>query len=224
MWSSHAVSRAPTVLAAGATVPRSTSATSALSAFCASRLVPRKDRDRYCFFPLIGSTPSKARSCHEPGLRSRIEPLTAVPAGRWTADGQLARSTVDGQPRRRSWPVGWTEWMDNRNRTSTFRRPGQPSNPLTRTLSCALGRIRTCDARFRKPTLYPLSYEGGMVARVEDMCGTGPTQSRRHLAPLQPMRGPGRSFTSRTGAPSSIAIPCSVTSNLRSHRRPRPLT
>ena len=25
----------------------------------------------------------------------------------------------------------------------------------------ALGRIRTCDARFRKPTLYPLSYEGG---------------------------------------------------------------
>ena len=24
----------------------------------------------------------------------------------------------------------------------------------------ALGRIRTCDARFRKPTLYPLSYEG----------------------------------------------------------------
>jgi hypothetical protein len=26
---------------------------------------------------------------------------------------------------------------------------------------CALGRIRTCDAGFRKPTLYPLSYEGG---------------------------------------------------------------
>ena len=26
----------------------------------------------------------------------------------------------------------------------------------------ALGRIRTCDARFRKPTLYPLSYEGGI--------------------------------------------------------------
>jgi hypothetical protein len=25
----------------------------------------------------------------------------------------------------------------------------------------APGRIRTCDARFRKPTLYPLSYEGG---------------------------------------------------------------
>ncbi len=26
---------------------------------------------------------------------------------------------------------------------------------------CALGRIRTCDTRFRKPMLYPLSYEGG---------------------------------------------------------------
>lgn len=28
----------------------------------------------------------------------------------------------------------------------------------------ALGRIRTCDARFRKPMLYPLSYEGGTSA------------------------------------------------------------
>jgi hypothetical protein len=39
------------------------------------------------------------------------------------------------------------------------------SNPeMTSCLSILLGapgRIRTCDARFRKPTLYPLSYEGG---------------------------------------------------------------
>jgi hypothetical protein len=27
----------------------------------------------------------------------------------------------------------------------------------------ALGRIRTCDTRFRKPMLYPLSYEGGIA-------------------------------------------------------------
>jgi hypothetical protein len=27
----------------------------------------------------------------------------------------------------------------------------------------ALGRIRTCDTRFRKPMLYPLSYEGGRM-------------------------------------------------------------
>jgi hypothetical protein len=30
---------------------------------------------------------------------------------------------------------------------------------------CALGRIRTCDTRFRKPMLYPLSYEGGAGRR-----------------------------------------------------------
>jgi hypothetical protein len=35
--------------------------------------------------------------------------------------------------------------------------------PPTRTLqrNCAPGRNRTCDTRFRKPLLYPLSYEGG---------------------------------------------------------------
>ena len=31
---------------------------------------------------------------------------------------------------------------------------------------CALGRIRTCDTRFRKPMLYPLSYEGGGSKRT----------------------------------------------------------
>ena len=30
----------------------------------------------------------------------------------------------------------------------------------TTTTDGALGRIRTCDTRFRKPMLYPLSYEG----------------------------------------------------------------
>jgi site-specific DNA recombinase len=29
----------------------------------------------------------------------------------------------------------------------------------------ALGRIRTCDTRFRKPVLYPLSYEGRSKAK-----------------------------------------------------------
>ena len=38
---------------------------------------------------------------------------------------------------------------------------GQPfDSRLLNTSLSALGRIRTCDARFRKPTLYPLSYEG----------------------------------------------------------------
>jgi hypothetical protein len=30
----------------------------------------------------------------------------------------------------------------------------------------APGRIRTCDARFRKPMLYPLSYEGWTLVRA----------------------------------------------------------
>jgi hypothetical protein len=30
----------------------------------------------------------------------------------------------------------------------------------------APGRIRTCDARFRKPMLYPLSYEGLTLVRA----------------------------------------------------------
>ncbi len=30
---------------------------------------------------------------------------------------------------------------------------------------CAPGRIRTCDTRFRRAVLYPLSYEGGASAK-----------------------------------------------------------
>ena len=33
----------------------------------------------------------------------------------------------------------------------------------------ALGRIRTSDTRFRKPVLYPLSYEGG-VGHASERC------------------------------------------------------
>jgi len=59
-----------------------------------------------------------------------------------------------------------------RNFTGTgaenYQRYFVPSRPaptsigaLTRVFCSAPGRIRTCDARFRKPTLYPLSYGGG---------------------------------------------------------------
>src|SRR3954451_8820172 len=37
----------------------------------------------------------------------------------------------------------------------------------------APGRIRTCDARFRKPTLYPLSYEGGAWREASPVLGPG---------------------------------------------------
>ena len=46
---------------------------------------------------------------------------------------------------------------------NTGRASGDPSGPQTVTslqFQGAHGRIRTCDARFRKPTLYPLSYVG----------------------------------------------------------------
>src|SRR4051794_8054317 len=50
-----------------------------------------------------------------------------------------------------------------RNVFDDWRPAGGPqsSNAAVRSRS-ALGMIRTCDTRFRKPLLYPLSYEGGM--------------------------------------------------------------
>jgi hypothetical protein len=46
---------------------------------------------------------------------------------------------------------------------SRLMAPGGPPDPakMLELAVCAPGRIRTCDARFRKPTLYPLSYGGG---------------------------------------------------------------
>ena len=50
-------------------------------------------------------------------------------------------------------------------RNQASRRPGHPDQLRGRLIFqgffSALGRTRTSDARFRKPTLYPLSYEGG---------------------------------------------------------------
>jgi hypothetical protein len=39
-----------------------------------------------------------------------------------------------------------------------------------RFLHSAPGRIRTCDTRFRKPVLYPLSY-GGAVSKCSERAG-----------------------------------------------------
>ncbi len=43
--------------------------------------------------------------------------------------------------------------------------------------------IRTCDTRFRKPMLYPLSYEGGMPARIATNLDRRCTRTRRSVAP-----------------------------------------
>src|ERR1700722_20104013 len=46
------------------------------------------------------------------------------------------------------------------NNGSTCLPHESTSVPFTRGFRSAPGRNRTCDARFRKPTLYPLSYWG----------------------------------------------------------------
>lgn len=42
--------------------------------------------------------------------------------------------------------------------------PAWEETLLSWPFSCAPGRIRTCDTRFRRAVLYPLSYEGAVVA------------------------------------------------------------
>jgi hypothetical protein len=58
--------------------------------------------------------------------------------------------------------------------------------------SNAPGRNRTCDQRFRKPLLYPLSYEGGncsigLAARLSEL-----GECRRGHAALAPVQLTGR--------------------------------
>ena len=56
-------------------------------------------------------------------------------------------------------------------------------------MGCALGRNRTCDLRFRKPTLYPLSYEG---MASNGRASTDATSSRkRGEARWRPVAGGG---------------------------------
>lgn len=72
-----------------------------------------------------------------------IRPQVAEPAGTIRALGFVGDSCA--QP---DWRVGRARaYPQVRGRFGVIRR-------------CAPGRIRTCDARFRKPTLYPLSYGG----------------------------------------------------------------
>ena len=93
------------------------------------------------------------------------------------------------------------------------RGPGAPQ-PCDQRKYSAPGRIRTCDARFRKPTLYPLSYEGRYVnvpaennlASRDDPATSGPASF--DADPLEP-RPTGR-----------ILVTCSrlgIEADLREH-------
>jgi hypothetical protein len=53
----------------------------------------------------------------------------------------------------------------------------------------APGRNRTCDTRFRKPLLYPLSYEGGAAENLErnlPICALAGIQSSEGGMPRSP--------------------------------------
>ena len=60
-------------------------------------------------------------------------------------------------------------------------RIGRASDAIYQDLFSAPGRIRTCDARFRKPMLYPLSYGSGTPRSTDVDCGT---QSIRTCRPI----------------------------------------
>lgn len=65
--------------------------------------------------------------------------------------------------------------------------PTSPSNQLELrphadlSHTSALSRIRTCDLRFRRPTLYPLSYEGvcGLLPQPQVETVSGSDKQRR---------------------------------------------
>ena len=113
---------------------------------------------------------------------------------------------------------------------------GAPSPiPATSTTSghcSAHGRIRTCDARFRKPTLYPLSYAGGSGLESGDTSDvvqdprdarylSPPIERERVIACLRPSRLEARrthctTFPRRGSCrhapgprPSGLCRPCS---------------
>ena len=71
-------------------------------------------------------------------------------------------------------------WMGNGHQMGN----SPVSDPQDRCNCSALGRNRTCDTRFRKPMLYPLSYEGGR-------CGSG-RKHRRLKCRATPVRADPR--------------------------------
>ena len=54
---------------------------------------------------------------------------------------------------------------------------------------CAPGRIRTCDTRFRRAVLYPLSYEGGPGVGQATQSLTGGRDISRKTLTVGPGRG-----------------------------------
>src|SRR5256885_13276543 len=95
-----------------------------------------------------------------------------------------AGATVKDQPESVSWI--------NRNSVKDQVTPDRPASPETRQHTGAPGRNRTCDTRFRKPLLYPLSYEG------EGWRNHGGKPAARSYA--APAKGKSRASTRSSGS------------------------
>src|SRR5581483_6330334 len=90
---------------------------------------------------------------HEAHPQGRVTQLTGLRSPAWAglpnrsnSDGGLLSATPVDTPRRRE---------------GKCRAYDQHTAGRVAVVCGAPGRIRTCDTRFRKPLLYPLSYEGG---------------------------------------------------------------
>ena len=89
-----------------------------------------------------------------------------------------------------AWPARQGRTRPHRARTASPSGAGAstvPTPPVSHLLG-APGRTRTCDARFRKPTLYPLSYGGQLGLRTSPGC-SDPRLAPIRTATLPPVAG-----------------------------------
>ena len=106
---------------------------------------------------LLRSTPETSRrlSLTSESLRTHRGGSTRCRSGHEPKLSSISRNTVRHQPKTRG-----------QASTDVIHDNGAP------------GRIRTCDTRFRRAVLYPLSYEGGRA----ELTGRQPAPRRSHLA------------------------------------------
>jgi hypothetical protein len=132
-----------------------------VAAWCASSCSRMSGKiSSVAFSPMKQSTyvlASTRRACgqshHAAGMIDRDPDLRLRAPGR-ISSGTLSQPRTGGHSWSRSGIAGHRLETGAIGVTSDF-------TPDSLVIDCAPGRIRTCDARFRKPTLYPLSYGGG---------------------------------------------------------------
>ncbi|MEY4185652.1 MAG: hypothetical protein RIT02_686 [Planctomycetota bacterium] len=107
-----------------------------------------------------GEAPAKPQDCHPPLLDRSCQQAPQV----GTNTTELFASAGDRPPETGSWRPTWDAWAARRS--NGRRAPPRRSKKSRRRSSEHLrpfnvpGGIRTCDLRFRKPTLYPAELRG----------------------------------------------------------------